>query len=173
MTRRASAGEPVFGSDSFLDVTANLVGVLIILIVLVGMRVMKAPPELYLSAATAEFDRRLGDARRAAAALEQERDELSRQFEQVREGLSAKNGALAQWRSRQNQILESEHELTDQLAAGEARLADEAAQVDEAHARLVALGGELGRLRAGAAPPRQLVYRSPLSRPVESEEIHL
>ena len=32
-----------FGSDSFLDVVANIVGILIILIVVVGVRVARAP----------------------------------------------------------------------------------------------------------------------------------
>ena len=38
MSRRASQDEPGFGSDSFLDIIANLVGILIILIVLAGLR---------------------------------------------------------------------------------------------------------------------------------------
>ncbi len=39
MSRRAQPGEMEFGSDSFLDIVANLVGVLIILIVIMGIRV--------------------------------------------------------------------------------------------------------------------------------------
>ncbi|MDA0587793.1 MAG: hypothetical protein O2820_02835 [Planctomycetota bacterium] len=38
MSRRGSQDEPDFGSDSFLDIIANLVGILIILIVLAGLR---------------------------------------------------------------------------------------------------------------------------------------
>lgn len=38
MSRRGSQDEPGFGSDSFLDIIANLVGILIILIVLAGLR---------------------------------------------------------------------------------------------------------------------------------------
>lgn len=38
MSRRAAQQEPGFGSDSFLDIIANLVGILIILIVLAGLR---------------------------------------------------------------------------------------------------------------------------------------
>ncbi len=39
MSKRPTPEEPGFGSDSFLDVVANLVGVLIILIVLTGLKV--------------------------------------------------------------------------------------------------------------------------------------
>ncbi|MHC4877451.1 MAG: hypothetical protein ACYTGL_13230 [Planctomycetota bacterium] len=40
---RGSSGDPDFGSDSFLDIVANLVGILIILIVLAGLRASQAP----------------------------------------------------------------------------------------------------------------------------------
>ena len=46
MGKKASrnASEPGFGSDSFLDVLANIVGILIILIVLCGVRIRNSPP---------------------------------------------------------------------------------------------------------------------------------
>ena len=40
---RGGSGDPDFGSDSFLDIVANLVGILIILIVLAGLRASQAP----------------------------------------------------------------------------------------------------------------------------------
>jgi hypothetical protein len=43
MSRRGSGGGVDFGSDSFLDVIANIVGILIILIVLAGLRVANTP----------------------------------------------------------------------------------------------------------------------------------
>ncbi|MAG92221.1 MAG: hypothetical protein CMJ48_00505 [Planctomycetaceae bacterium] len=43
MTRHRSTGEAEFGSDSFLDIVANIVGILIILIVIAGLRVSNAP----------------------------------------------------------------------------------------------------------------------------------
>lgn len=49
MSRRARA-ELQFGSDSFLDVVCNLVGILIILIVIAGVRVSKAPLVLKIAA---------------------------------------------------------------------------------------------------------------------------
>ncbi len=44
MSRRRDF-EIMFGSDSFLDVVANIVGILIILIVIAGVRVSQAPPK--------------------------------------------------------------------------------------------------------------------------------
>ena len=43
MSRRKQSGEVNIGSDSFLDVIANMVGILIILIVIAGVRVSRAP----------------------------------------------------------------------------------------------------------------------------------
>lgn len=43
MSRRPQQAETQFGSDSFLDVLANMVGILIILIVLAGLRVARNP----------------------------------------------------------------------------------------------------------------------------------
>ena len=43
MSRRKHSGEVNIGSDSFLDVIANIVGILIILIVIAGVRVSRAP----------------------------------------------------------------------------------------------------------------------------------
>lgn len=43
MSRRRPKGELQFGSDSFLDVVANIVGILIILIVIAGLRVSQMP----------------------------------------------------------------------------------------------------------------------------------
>src|SRR5258708_2246433 len=43
MSGRRPRGELQFGSDSFLDVVANIVGILIILIVIAGLRVSKMP----------------------------------------------------------------------------------------------------------------------------------
>ncbi len=46
MSRRSHQTEQEFGSDSFLDVIANIVGILIILIVIVGMKVARQPPAM-------------------------------------------------------------------------------------------------------------------------------
>ena len=44
MSRRKSTGDQEFGSDSFLDIIANIVGILIILIVVAGVKVARQPP---------------------------------------------------------------------------------------------------------------------------------
>lgn len=51
MSRRAQRPELEFGSDSFLDVVCNIVGILIILIVVVGLKVQRQPREQEAQAA--------------------------------------------------------------------------------------------------------------------------
>lgn len=55
MSRRASEGEQEFGSDSFLDIIANIVGILIILIVVAGVKVARqadvSPQEIAVAVA--------------------------------------------------------------------------------------------------------------------------
>lgn len=55
MSRRREF-EIMFGSDSFLDVVANIVGILIILIVIAGVRVGQAPPKPKTSPALPSLD---------------------------------------------------------------------------------------------------------------------
>ena len=43
MSRRRNSEDPEFGSDSFLDIIANIVGILIILIVVAGVKVARQP----------------------------------------------------------------------------------------------------------------------------------
>lgn len=49
MRGRAGGGDPDFGSDSFLDIIANLVGILVILIVLAGLRAAQVSVETDVS----------------------------------------------------------------------------------------------------------------------------
>ncbi|QGJ68873.1 Hypothetical protein PBC10988_5370 [Planctomycetales bacterium 10988] len=45
MSKRSRNDQPEFGSDSFLDIVANIVGILIILVVVVGVRIGSSPQE--------------------------------------------------------------------------------------------------------------------------------
>ena len=47
MSRRSNSRDPNIGSDSFLDIIANIVGILIILIVVAGLKVSRQPIEQF------------------------------------------------------------------------------------------------------------------------------
>ncbi len=171
MARRATSSEPAFGSDSFLDVTANLVGVLIILIVLVGLRVAKAPPRP--AAVDVEIERRLAAAKSDLTALNLERLDLERQLNSIQQGLSAKEAALIGFRAGAPQQAAVVQAVASDLLTERQQMNAQQSDLLVAQSRLVSLGNELERAKAGVPAARQLDHRSPVSQRVESEEIHL
>jgi uncharacterized protein YlxW (UPF0749 family) len=92
MSRRTQRSELEFGSDSFLDVVCNIVGILIILIVVVGVRVQRQPvknsvvadpdPQV-MAAAVDRVLKRQQEQDALVTAAERKRDELRKQQEQL------------------------------------------------------------------------------------------
>jgi hypothetical protein len=173
VARREQTSEPAFGSDSFLDVTANLVGVLIILIVLVGLRVAKAPPRP--AAVEAEFARRLEAGKARIEDLSRERLDLERRLDNSRQGLAAKQAALvAMARPNREQSPTEIGDLARQMHDEQQLLESHVAELADARARLVSLGQDFADTKSAAVRTAQkLVHRSPLSSPIELQELHL
>jgi hypothetical protein len=212
MSRRRAEGDPGVGSDSFLDVIANIVGILIILIVLAGVRVSRAPvamtPESSVESGASDDRPDVAPpteespvlatapppaAPRSAPALVTEpiriepSPELLRQFAALEQELSQ----LAAEISNETEPLGSAHvrgqDLAAKLTTAEGTLSAAAGQLQHDQQRLSALqrqvdltrGTLLARQTALAeierAPPaaRPIHHRlTPLSRPVEGQEIH-
>ena len=78
MSRRRPKGELQFGSDSFLDVVANIVGILIILIVIAGLHVSKIPV-VFLPPGTPLSDEPLSDSAHYARAKTLESEEVDKE----------------------------------------------------------------------------------------------
>ena len=84
MSRRMQRAELEFGSDSFLDVVCNIVGILIILIVVVGVRLQRQPrpvdpqPALQAAAAAAEAAAQTAQQNAAVTTAGTQRDTLQR-----------------------------------------------------------------------------------------------
>jgi hypothetical protein len=172
VARRQTTGEPAFGSDSFLDVTANLVGVLIILIVLVGLRVAKAPPRA--AAVDAERAKQLAAAREGLSELNVERRNLERQLATLRQSMAAKQAAAAELESTSPQLASVVRALRDEVQNERNELAAQQAELLAAQSRLVSLGEDIERAKAGRiATAERLEHRSPVSQRVEMEELHL
>ena len=161
MSRRTQRGELEFGSDSFLDVVCNIVGILIILIVVVGVRVQRQPlqqEQLSTEAAEATLAEH---AARAQAVAERERvqtaalagaasrrDELSRSQQLLQQESSQLETDLKLARSEAAAIEQELAEVRAQQAARDAasreqlsrrsrQLANERAALQERIAKLV------------------------------------
>lgn len=159
----------VFGSDSFLDVVTNVVGILIILVVVVGLRVKNAPASALEMAAEVDLapqakthDQLTGDVDALAAQLEiidadtaekrHERDALAVVVAGLEQELASRRGQLDAGR-------QAAFDLQRRLADAQAQLADADRQ-----------------LAAAQAAPTQAVtvlnYPTPISRMVEGQEVH-
>lgn len=161
------------GHDSFLDVVANMVGILIILVMVVGVRVKNAPVVTSISGKTKQVDRELEED------LNTERS--------LREGVLS---AAGQTRTLQRETLVQRRRrdiLATAVAACEHRIRSRKQQMDtqtqtdfdlkrsllESRFQLQ----QLGRRRAQAenAPAEPILvesYPTPLSRTVDGNEAH-
>lgn len=167
MSRRAARPEQEFGSDSFLDVIANIVGILIILIVVVGVRVARQPPlELTdrhseTTSAVTELSRPKSDAdprqqERIAAEL---RSRLSDAMIALDDLVSRESEVVANDTALQN----SSGAIASQIRATAAQLAD-ARQSTETTASLIS---ELSRQKDATADQMSQLVREVAT--VESE----
>ncbi len=171
MARKATNKEPEFGSDSFLDVTANLVGVLIILIVLVGLRVSRTPPrEEQLNA---EAQRRLAALRDEVRQLEVTRLERQQRLERAVQSYAAKSAALGQLEAASATVATEAARLANLIEQDRHELQSQAKELAGARARLVSLSRDVDERTCAAAKTRNELHHTPVSRPVELDEIQL
>ncbi len=161
-----------FGSDSFLDVVTNVVGILIILVVVVGLRVKNA--HLAAPAEPSDAGRALEGAQVTALALERDVMALAERIRALRlfgarrfreRAVLATQAAAFEHADR-----ERRREL-DTHARGDAELRDQLAAAQESLQRLER---ELDERKVDAA--RRTIeietFPTPLSRTVDGKEAH-
>ncbi|MFO0879073.1 MAG: hypothetical protein U0840_17150 [Gemmataceae bacterium] len=183
--RRRPQREIAFSFDSFLDVVANVVGVIIrlILVAWVGARTYKAvlppapepPPALTAPEPLPEpSDPREGQLVRRRQEIEQRASELGPKTAQQRQTSTV----AAQLRRDLEVLLARRKELsgTKEEQAEAARRARESAlaasmSIDELQARSQKLMKDLEGLRRLPPPRKELRYMTPVSSPVQSEEL--
>src|SRR5262249_23405811 len=174
-----------FSFDSFLDVVANVVGIILRLIIVawVGARSYKgptppAPPPPPLPEHTAYPEPDVGplaeEARRQQQEMARAQAELLR-LEQDRErtradGAAAEQG-LADLAARRRALDAARADL-DRVAAGHGQTAQAAAlSLDELRARGKRVADEIAALQKAPSEKRALRYRTPVSAPVQTEEL--
>jgi len=162
------------GQDSFLDIVANIVGILIILVMVVGLRVRNATVE----AASADESTQL-----EAAALEEEQATAASLRRDILNAAAQIQGL------RREQMLREEERarLATVVAAWQHKIRSHRGQLDADAQQTYDLGielsaakGQLETLRrqqadvqaAVSAPVRIESYPTPLSKPVDGEEAH-
>jgi multidrug efflux pump subunit AcrA (membrane-fusion protein) len=168
-SRRTDDAAEGFGSDSFLDIVANIVGILIILVMVVGVRVkyfVPQPPD----------PEPLPDTQAAQAALQQ----LQQQYAALQETLAATRAAAAErlQRVEQTELAIARERIEMDADAQRRRLQAEQVealqtQVAQQHQRLQALEAQV-RQAAAVRPTAVQVesYPTPVSTTVQGPEVH-
>ncbi len=164
--------EEGFGNDSFLDVIANIIGILIILVVVMGMRSKNAPmaekQTNYKNASAA-----LDDAKAAAASIEQEMQDITAEMQKV----SMTSAARFQERSALVQAVTlRQRELDQKRAAMEVNSREEfdlQRALATAQAQLDRLAKERAAIDTSAQGPIEIkAFPTPISQTVYGHELH-
>lgn len=174
---RKGKSETAAGEDSFLDIVANLVGVLIILVVVVGanagsriQEVSEAPVDRQ---ALDELRQQLESTRKSAQARQQDNHQLERRIEL--------EGRLADQRARERQIMLVQMESDRrQLEHRRATLSDEQQESLALSDRIGKLERELDKVREQLETTARTVhekkviehYPTPIARTVFDDEVH-
>jgi hypothetical protein len=168
---RNAAEHDAPGHDSFLDIVANMVGILIILVMLVGVRARNAP--LDAAQAAAVEDPALREALAVEASLTDDVWGLAGESDRVQAELAArglKRDVMATVAAALEHKVRTERE---RLGAAEQAQFDAARQLVETRRRLEQIRAEEASLDNRPSPP--VVVESlptPLSRTVDENETH-
>ena len=172
MSRKPRQDAEAIGSDSFLDVVTNIVGILIILVMVVGIRVKNTP----LTTPTDDDEAKRHLAQLAAEAEGLERDVLS--LEQQVQSVTFSAQANYQERGTLAYLL-AEHER--ELEEAKKALGAENQTSFEVRRAVTAAESELKKLsdaKAAAAKPKKRApiqiksYPTPISHTVFGNEVH-
>lgn len=183
MSRRRATREPAFGSDSFLDVITNLVGIVIIIIVMVIARTRTLPliesPEPLTSVATphepepdlADLRDQLAESARAVSQVQGELLALLRELETAEAARREVESQLPELHDRQTRV----RVLLEEHAKNVRAIDEDAARAEDEHRSLRdrIQNLQLAVRETKPRPPerRALRYHLPVSRPVGEGEL--
>jgi hypothetical protein len=167
-----SEGTNDLGHGSFLDVVTNMVGVLIILVVVLGMRIKNAPLNLPVDTRVEVASSNLRTEEATERSLRSEIVSDTHQIEKVTASIQAQlveRGVLS------TAVAAAEHVLTDrrsELSTTDKQEYDLARAVREAHAELNRLQVESQTLTNAVETVEVKCYPTPISHTVDGEELH-
>lgn len=197
MSRRPPPAEQQFGSDSFLDVVANVVGILIILMVLAGVRAGKAPVKLSkeplplvtaespLPASVAlektETDEEAEARRRELSALQAQSESLQQELDRLRRATGEQETKLSELQSQDAVNRNRAAALASNLEGEMGELKDNQQQTQELLAAVQAVRIRLKKKAAEAAAAEKQPNRveqlqhhiTPVSRVITENETEL
>jgi multidrug efflux pump subunit AcrA (membrane-fusion protein) len=173
MPRKRPDETEAFGSDSFLDVICNVVGILILLVMVVGLRVKHAPLEA--AAVTAEASAQ-GDVSAEQASAEALLKEAQQQQAALAEVDAQQQGLALQLAAAQQQAREEQEKSRrrrEQLSQSQQWLADAQAALRGKQQQLQSLLLELQNVKMQPASVVKIEnFPAPVSQAVTGDEAH-
>jgi len=161
------------GHDSFLDVVTNMVGILIVLVMVVGMRIKNAPVKLTPDRQTLEAREALEKDQAAERSLQREIADTTRRIQTVADqaaGRGAERDLLAAM------VAAAEHKIRSQrgeLNAGDKEDFDAARELADGRRKLEQLQQAQQSASQQAAEPEIVrSYPTPLAKTVVGDEAH-
>lgn len=175
MARPVRDDESLGCHDSFLDVVTNIVGILIILVVVAGLRAQKAPVDTSLLKAAAASPARVALERERASEKSVEADvyRVAQQIVAVEREAAARAGQRDQLATLANLLERKIHQQREQLDSKARADFDRQRQLSDARQRLAEL--QAARAQVDGAEPESVVienHPTPLGKTVDQEEAH-
>jgi hypothetical protein len=202
MSRRGGKAELDFGSDSFLDIVANIVGILIILIVVAGVRVSKSPvlasfanealpaeeaPALPVATAPVPAAEEKPEEPAPPVVVDEPPPELVLQAGQLERAIAATStdaakasAAVEKWELRGQELERRLAAVSSSLSGFQQALSTSNTTLEELRASLRGAADEVNRMKvhlveeAHSKPPvKQIEHRlTPMSQLVQGPEVH-
>lgn len=167
---KAPRQDPSIGSDSFLDVTTNVVGIVIILVMVLGVRIKQLPPEADSPPDTAQ---KVSAAQVALSQSEDELDRLKTRLQSLTDQEYAAQQEIAELVKQAQQV---------QMQTGDIEQDQQRYQreIEQSQRSLLDLRNKLARLQGDLRTSIELKpntlqiesYPTPLSRAVDGPEAH-
>jgi hypothetical protein len=171
--RRPAAEINTAGHDSFLDIVSNIVGILVILVMVVGLRIKNAPVPSGADEALENETARLADGRATVVSLRRDVAEIEQQIEAIgRQSIarSAERDGLAAAVAALDRDLQA---ARGKLGTSDRQQFDLRQKLSDARTRLRSLEGQLAQAQTIAAEPAVVQsYPTPLSQTVDGKELH-
>jgi hypothetical protein len=181
--RRRASREIPFSFDSFLDIVANVVGIIIrlILVVWVGARSYDSlrttsspaqPSDAPVQVAADPLHDELAQRRAALAEAEARLLAQLRQLQEIRGTEGKARQTLANLMLRQRSLEQEQAAVDSKVQQNEQAAQTSALSAEALRQRIAQLSAELAALERLPPLTHTLRYRTPVSRPVTTEEVH-
>lgn len=172
MGRPQSNPDEAFGSDSFLDIVANMVGILIILVIIAGLRAKGIPQQLIDAALAVADEVRMLSAQ--ASTIEHENRKLAKEaqsIEQAQAAAETEQQQLAAARDEMQKALDARRQELDTQSRSEFDLRRKLAAAESQWQRVSAELTQAATLKPKIATKIEC-YPTPISHTVSGKEIH-